>query len=87
MTPEERARKEIDRRLVEAGWMVQDYASMNIRAAEGIAVREFPLRKGHGTVDSGPSAPPQPRSRSARATPGRPVPLVREAADSRGCSR
>ncbi|MDQ3363599.1 MAG: DEAD/DEAH box helicase family protein, partial [Actinomycetota bacterium] len=51
MTPEERARKEIDRRLVEAGWMVQDYAGMNIRAAEGIAVREFPLRKGHGTVD------------------------------------
>ncbi len=51
MTPEERARKEIDRRLGEAGWTVQDYAEMNIRATAGVAVREFPLRRGHGTVD------------------------------------
>lgn len=51
MTPEERARKEIDRRLGEAGWTVQDYTEMNIRATVGVAVREFPLRRGHGTVD------------------------------------
>lgn len=30
---------------------MQDYAEMNIRASTGVAVREFPLRKGHGTVD------------------------------------
>ncbi len=51
VTLEERARKEIDRRLGEAGWAVQDYAEMNIRATAGVAVREFPLRSGHGTVD------------------------------------
>ncbi len=51
MNPEERARKEIDRHLRESGWAVQDYPEMNIYAATGVAVREFPLRKGHGTVD------------------------------------
>lgn len=51
MNPEERARKEIDRYLRESGWAVQDYPEMNIYATTGVAVREFPLRMGHGTVD------------------------------------
>ncbi len=42
MTPEEEARQEIDSQLEQCGWIVQDHNSMNIAAALGIAVREFP---------------------------------------------
>lgn len=51
MTPEERARREIDRLLAASGWAVQDYRAMNLGASRGIAVREFPLKKGHGYAD------------------------------------
>jgi type I restriction enzyme R subunit len=43
MTPEELARQTIDLQLEASGWQVQDYRQMNIAAATGIAVREFPL--------------------------------------------
>lgn len=46
MTPEEKARKSIDRQLEQCGWIVQDFPSMNIMAGLGLAVREFPLRTG-----------------------------------------
>jgi type I restriction enzyme, R subunit len=46
MTPEEKARKRIDANLAAAGWVVQDFAEMNLAAARGIAVREFPLKTG-----------------------------------------
>ncbi|NLF09397.1 MAG: DEAD/DEAH box helicase family protein [Pirellulaceae bacterium] len=46
MTPEEKARQEIDRQLVQCGWMVQDYGQMNISAGLGVAVGEFPLSTG-----------------------------------------
>ncbi len=39
MTPEQRARSEIDRQLNAAGWVVQDRDQTNL----GVAVREFPL--------------------------------------------
>ena len=45
-TPEEKARQEIDRQLAACGWLVQDHKSMNISAAPGVAVREFPLKTG-----------------------------------------
>ncbi|MFQ5343474.1 MAG: DEAD/DEAH box helicase family protein [Anaerolineae bacterium] len=45
-TPEQRARKTIDQRLNTAGWHIQDYAGLNLSAARGVAVREFPLRTG-----------------------------------------
>lgn len=45
-TPEARARTDIDRLLEAAGWVVQDYHGVNIRAAQGVAVREFPLKTG-----------------------------------------
>ena len=51
MTPEERARASIDRLLEQAGWVVQDVAALNVHAARGVAVREFPLRPGHGAAD------------------------------------
>jgi len=41
MTPEEKARLEIDRRLTEAGYVLQDKAEFNPTAALGVAVREF----------------------------------------------
>jgi len=46
MTPEERARAEIDRQLMACGWVVQDRAEMDIYAEPGVAVREFPLQGG-----------------------------------------
>ena len=46
MTPEERARLAIDQQLVAAGWSVQDYQQLNIGAAFGVAIREFPLATG-----------------------------------------
>lgn len=51
MLPEQLARLEIDRQLAACGWNVQDRSALNIHAAPGVAVREFPLKPGHGTVD------------------------------------
>ena len=50
-TPEQRARNNIDRLLEQAGWAVQDLSALNVHAARGVAVREFPLRAGHGIAD------------------------------------
>ncbi len=46
LTPEERARKDIDDLLQKAGWQVQDYKELDLGAALGVAVREFPLKTG-----------------------------------------
>ena len=51
MTPEEQARVNIDSLLKQAGWSVQDADSINLYASSGVAVREFPLKSGHGTAD------------------------------------
>ena len=51
ITPEARARMQIDRMLAEAGWAVQDYSRANLSAARGVAVREFILRSPHGRAD------------------------------------
>jgi type I restriction enzyme R subunit len=45
-TPEELARVKIDAALRDAGWVVQDRREVNLSAAKGVAVREFPLRTG-----------------------------------------
>ena len=42
MTPEEQARKEIDRQLSAAGWEIQDLADLNLGASSGVAVRVLP---------------------------------------------
>ncbi len=49
--PEEEARKQIDEALMLAGWAVQDPGAVNVDAARGVAIREFPLAKGFGTAD------------------------------------
>jgi len=46
MTPEAQARQVIDERLRAAGWQVQDYARLNLGAAPGVAVREYPTDTG-----------------------------------------
>lgn len=46
MTPEQRARAVIDRKLLQSGWIIQDVKSLNPMAAMGVAVREFPTSTG-----------------------------------------
>ena len=51
MKPEDEAREDIDRQLIECGWEVQDRRSMNLFPGgvdvelNAIAVREFPVTK------------------------------------------
>lgn len=45
MTPEEQARRDIDRQLAQCGWRVQNRGEMNISTG-GVAVREFPMLTG-----------------------------------------
>src|SRR5829696_7856128 len=45
------ARGTIDTALAAAGWCVQDAAAVNLSAGRGVAVREFPLRRGYGFAD------------------------------------
>ena len=51
MTPEQQARANIDEMLKQAGWTLQDAGALNLYAAQGVAVREFPLKSGHGHAD------------------------------------
>ena len=51
MTPEEKARENIDTLLVQAGWKIQNVKDVNIHAGRGVAIREFPLKPGHGFAD------------------------------------
>lgn len=44
--PEEIARERIDKRLIEAGWVVQSMDELNPSASLGVAVREFPTSTG-----------------------------------------
>jgi len=46
LTPEQRARQQIDAQLVACGWVVQDYRQFNPSAGRGIALREAPLKSG-----------------------------------------
>src|SRR5579871_1761644 len=46
MTPEAKARIDIDAQLTACGWVLQDYKALNLAAAPGIAVREVPLKTG-----------------------------------------
>ena len=46
-TPEQEARREIDRQLEEAGWIIQDRDEIDLSAGLGVAIREFKLKSGH----------------------------------------
>ena len=47
-TPEQRARDRIDRKLIAAGWVIQDKKAINLNAGPGVAVREY-------QTDAGPA--------------------------------
>jgi len=49
--PEQEAREVIDHLLTLAGWIVCDPKEANITAHRGVAIREFPLKPGHGVAD------------------------------------
>lgn len=49
--PEQQARGNIDALLTLAGWHVCDAAIANIHAARDVAIRESPLKPGHGFAD------------------------------------
>ncbi len=49
--PEAKSRQEIDRLVRAAGWIVQDVQTANLAAGRGVAIREFPLKAGHGFAD------------------------------------
>ena len=46
MTPEQKAREVIDKKLAQSGWVVQDRTQLNLLAGLGVAVREFPTSTG-----------------------------------------
>ena len=46
LTPEQRARQQIDAQLTASGWVVQDFKSVDFSAGRGIALREVPLKTG-----------------------------------------
>jgi type I restriction enzyme R subunit len=63
LKPEERARKNIDKLLEAAGWMLQNRQDLNLGAYLGVAVREFPTpadyvlfvdRKAVGVIEAKP---------------------------------
>ncbi|MDE2980373.1 MAG: hypothetical protein OXU74_04180, partial [Gemmatimonadota bacterium] len=56
LTPEQQAREEIDGQLEASGWTVQDFASMDIHAGRGVAVREYPLKWKKGAETKSGSA-------------------------------
>jgi len=47
MKPEEKARQDIDRLLVSAGWDIQDNDNLNVNESIGVAVREYELPIGN----------------------------------------
>lgn len=51
MVLEQPARENIDHLLTAASWLVSDVDKVNIHAARGVAIREFPLKSGHGFAD------------------------------------
>lgn len=58
LSPEEKARQQIDRQLTQSGWSIQNYRQIDLSASLGIAVREYPTDSGEADyllfVDSKP---------------------------------
>ena len=46
MTPEQEAREQIDKNLIQSGWVLQNVSQLNLSASTGVAVREFPTSTG-----------------------------------------
>ncbi len=50
-TPEQKARREIDAKLIASGWLLQNRDELDLTAGRGIAIREFPMKSGFGFAD------------------------------------
>src|SRR5688572_24229548 len=50
-TPEQKARRLIDAKLIAAGWLVQATKDMDLTAGRGIAVCNFTMKPGFGYAD------------------------------------
>lgn len=50
-TPEQKARHDIDADLTTAGWIIQSRDELDLTAGRGVAIREFPMKPGFGSVD------------------------------------
>ena len=46
MTPEGKARRAIEQRLIAAGWVIQAFQAINLGTAVGVVVREYPTDTG-----------------------------------------
>jgi len=46
MKPEEKARKQIDQLLIQAGWTIQDKEELDLSVSPGVIIREHPLTSG-----------------------------------------
>ena len=46
LRPEDSARHTIDKKLIEAGWLIQKFSKINFSAGIGIAIEEFPTESG-----------------------------------------
>lgn len=51
LLPEQKARVNIDSLLAISGWEIQNVDDANIRSSLGVAIREYPLKNGHGFAD------------------------------------
>ncbi len=51
MSAEAKARQIIDRKLRDAGWIIQNRDELDLTAGVGVAVREFPMKTGFGFAD------------------------------------
>lgn len=49
--PEDKAREEIDEKLEKSGWRIYDVKDANIHSDQGVVLRYFPLKAGHGEAD------------------------------------
>jgi type I restriction enzyme R subunit len=50
-SPEAKARENIDKQLIDAGWIVESRDEADISAGRGVAIREFPMKSGFGEAD------------------------------------
>ncbi len=46
MTPETKARQQIEQKLEQAGWVIQDMKQFDLSAGVGVAPREYPTATG-----------------------------------------
>ena len=67
MTPEAKAREKIDAMLLQCGWIVQDYKSLNLSAGRGVAVREVPITSGRCAPNNRPQTRWHYRSEEGRS--------------------